>query len=247
MELLANVIDIFVSLDVHLASLVVEYGFLVYIILFATIFAETGLVVTPFLPGDSLLFVAGALSARALLSLPWLFALLFVAAIIGDAVNYWIGRIVGSKVFRYEEARFFKKEYLVSTHNFYEKYGAKTVLLARFIPILRTFVPFVAGVGHMSYNVFSFYNILGAFVWVLVFLGGGFLFGNIPFVADNFSIVILAIIVLSLLPGIFQYLLHLYRSPLGKKAKPTSETDPSDLDTSDELKAILPDLPDNEE
>jgi membrane-associated protein len=204
MELINYLIDLFLNLDQHLAELISQYGLLTYLILFVIIFAETGLVFTPFLPGDSLLFAAGALSAITELNVHLLVLILSSAAVLGDTANYWIGHFIGEKLFQ-KYPRILKKEYLDKTHNFYEKYGGKTIVIARFVPIVRTFAPFVAGVGKMTYSKFLFYNITGGMFWVLLFVYGGYFFGNIPLIKDNFSIVILAIIFISLLPGIIHY------------------------------------------
>src|SRR5690606_1644334 len=190
MDWIFFVVDFILHIDAHLAELIRDYGTLTYAILFLIIFCETGLVVTPFLPGDSLLFAAGALAAQFgdVLNIGLLWALLLAAAIIGDSVNYALGSYFGAKAFeRYP--RISRKEYLDKTHEFYEKYGGKTIILARFVPIVRTFAPFVAGVGKMTYRTFLAYNIIGGFVWVTVFLFGGYLFGNVPFIKENFEIV----------------------------------------------------------
>lgn len=204
MELIKTFIDLFLHLDRHLTWVFENYGLWTYLILFLIIFCETGLVVTPFLPGDSLLFGVGALAAGSALNIGWLFILLAIAAVLGDAVNYWIGHRVGPKVFQGEESRLFKKEYLDRTHRFYEKYGGKTIIFARFVPIIRTFAPFVAGIGRMSYGRFAAYNIVGGLLWTGAFLFGGYFFGNIPAVKENFTWVILGIIVVSILPGIVE-------------------------------------------
>jgi membrane-associated protein len=208
MEFIANVIDFILHLDKHLSALIQTYGFWTYLILFAVIFCETGFVVTPFLPGDSLLFAAGTFAAAGALDVLWLFLLLSGAAILGDTVNYWIGHFIGPKVFHREKTRFFKKEYLDRTHTFYEKYGPETIIIARFVPIVRTFAPFVAGIGRMSYWKFISYNVIGGVGWVAVFVFGGFFFGNIPFIQRHFSLVIIAIIVISLLPAVFELIRH---------------------------------------
>ena len=205
MEILTQGIEIILHLDKYLDTFTISLGPWIYSLLFVIVFAETGLVITPFLPGDSLLFAAGAIAARGSLSITLLMVLLFIAGVLGDAINYWIGRTLGPKVFKYEDSRFFKKEYLDKTHVFYEKYGAKTIILARFLPIIRTFAPFVAGIGRMSYKTFTFYNIIGAAIWVGGFLGLGYFFGNIPIVKENFSLVILGIIILSILPSVYEY------------------------------------------
>jgi membrane-associated protein len=199
MELLREFIDFFLHLDVHLAEIIERFGAGAYGILFLIVFCETGLVVTPFLPGDSLLFAAGAFAALGSFELVPLMVLLIVAAIAGDTVNYWIGARIGPRAFS-GNVRFLKQEYLVRTTEFYEKHGGKTIVLARFIPIVRTFAPFVAGVGRMNYGRFLAYNVAGAVVWVTLFTLAGFYFGNIPAVKDNFTLVILAIIGISVLP-----------------------------------------------
>lgn len=208
MEFIKELIDLFLHLDKHLNEIIQDYGLWTYLILFLIVFCETGLVVTPFLPGDSLLFAAGALAATegSPLNVGLLFILLTVAAIIGDTVNYWIGSYVGPKVFRQEQSRLFKKAYLVRTQKFYEKYGAKTIIIARFVPIIRTFAPFVAGIGSMNYLKFITYNVVGGIIWVTICLFAGYLFGNLPFVKKNFSLVILAIIFISILPAIIEIL-----------------------------------------
>ena len=207
MDLLHSFIDVFLHLDKHLADVISKYGIWTYAILVIIVFCETGLVVTPFLPGDSLLFAAGAMAALGTLNPHLLLLLLIISAILGDTVNYWIGNKIGPKVFT-SGSRFFKKEHLDRTHAFYEKYGAKTIILARFIPIVRTFAPFVAGVGSMSYGRFLLYNIIGGIVWCALFIYAGFYFGNIPFVKNNFEYVILGIIFVSILPPIIEYLKH---------------------------------------
>ncbi|MDQ1352287.1 MAG: rane-associated protein [Acidobacteriota bacterium] len=198
--------DFILHLDKYINILIQDFGIWTYLILFLIIFCETGLVVTPFLPGDSLLFAAGAFAARGSLDVVWLFILLSVAAVIGDTVNYWIGHFIGPKVFQKEKVRFFKKEYLDRTHQFYEKYGGETIIIARFIPIIRTFAPFVAGIGKMTYWKFISYNIIGGIGWVAIFVFGGYFFGNIPFVKQHFTIIIAAIIVISILPGVIEFM-----------------------------------------
>jgi membrane-associated protein len=198
-------IDYFLRLDEHLAEFVVTYGLWVYALLFAIIFAETGLVVTPFLPGDSLLFAAGALAASDALDLTTLLILLSVAAIAGDAVNYSIGRYIGPRVFRAEAPRTFweralNREHLNRAHDFFERYGGKAIVLGRFAPIIRTFVPFVAGAVSMTYSKFALFNITGGLIWVGICVGGGYAFGNVPIVKENFSLVAIGIVVVSLIP-----------------------------------------------
>ncbi len=206
MELVKYGLDIIVHLDKHLGMVIQHYGFWTHLLLFVILFCETGLVVTPFLPGDSLLFAAGAFAALGALDLTWLVFSLPLAAMIGDSSNYWIGRVTGPKVFSSGESRLLNRKHLERTHEFYLKYGGKTVIIARFMPIVRTFAPFVAGVGAMAYRRFILYSIGGSIGWVLVFILGGYFFGNIPVVRRNFTLVILAIIVISLLPGIIEYL-----------------------------------------
>jgi membrane-associated protein len=199
-----SLIDFILHVDRHLLELVQGYGLWSYGILFAIVFLETGVVVTPFLPGDSLLFAAGALAAVGAFDLPLLLLLLNVAAILGDTVNYWIGRKVGASVFT-EGSRFFKQEHLLRTQQFYERHGGKTIILARFVPIIRTFAPFVAGVGRMHYGRFWAYNVIGAIVWVWGFGLLGYLFGNLPIVKKNFTLVILVIILISVLPIVREF------------------------------------------
>lgn len=206
MEVVHQFLDLFLHLDEHLNSVIEQYGTWTYLILFLIVFCETGLVVTPILPGDSLLFAAGTFAAGGRLDVERLVALLTVAAILGDAVNYACGHYVGPKVFRYEGGRFLKKEYLDRTHRFYETYGAKTIVIARFIPIIRTFAPFIAGVGRMSYTRFAIYNVVGAVAWVMLFVYAGLAFGNIPAVRRNFTLVVLGIIAVSLMPAVVEYL-----------------------------------------
>jgi membrane-associated protein len=208
MELLKTLFEILMHLDKHLDVVIRNYGIWTYAILFLIIFLETGLVITPFLPGDSLLFAAGTFAARGSLNAWLLIASLSIAAIAGDSVNYWIGYIVGPQVFSKEKSRFLNKKHLYRTHQFYEKYGGKTIILARFIPIIRTFAPFVAGIGSMTYRRFILYNISGGIAWVTILALGGYLFGNIPIVKQNFSLAIFAIIILSILPGIIEFFRH---------------------------------------
>ncbi len=205
LELFRWFVDFVLHMDRHLPQIVNDIGIWVNAVLFLVIFVETGLVVTPFLPGDSLLFAAGAVSATTSLHPLVLWVLLAVAAILGDTANYWIGHFVGPKVFT-QESRWFKREYLERTHAFYEKHGGKTIFLARFIPIIRTFAPFVAGIGRMRYGYFISYNVIGGIVWTGLFIGAGYFFGNLPIVKENFSLVILAIILISLIPAVVEYL-----------------------------------------
>jgi membrane-associated protein len=199
LDLLRSIIDFFLHLDQHLSQAISQYGGWTHLLLFLIVFCETGLVVTPFLPGDSLLFAAGTFAALGALDLRLIILLLVVAAILGDTVNYWIGAYVGPRAFS-GNMRFLKEEYLDRTRAFYEKHGGKTIIMARFVPIIRTFAPFVAGVGAMSYPRFITYNVVGAILWVVLFVLGGYFFGNIRVVRENFTLVILAIIGISLLP-----------------------------------------------
>jgi membrane-associated protein len=211
LEWIQYLIDLFLHLDEHLSVIIQNYGTWTYLLLFAVIFMETGLVVTPFLPGDSLLFAAGTFASPALaqpggeppLNIWLLWFLLCVAAVLGDTVNYWIGHYIGPRAFS-GEVRFLKKEYLDRTHEFYERYGGKTIVIARFVPIVRTFAPFVAGVGKMTYSHFISYNVIGGILWVTLFTWGGYFFGNLPFVQENFSFVVVAIIILSVLPAVYE-------------------------------------------
>jgi membrane-associated protein len=205
MEFLRDVIDLFLHIDQHLGDLIAEYGTWTYIILFVVVFCETGLVVTPVLPGDSLLFTAGALAALGSLNVYVVSLLLMVAAILGDMANYWAGHYFGAKIFK-PDARFLKTEYLDRTYDFYEKYGPKTIVIARFVPFVRTFAPFVAGMGKMRYPRFFYYNVTGAVLWVVVCVAAGYIFGNIPVVKEHFSLVILGIIVVSLIPAILNFI-----------------------------------------
>ncbi|HHR6078200.1 TPA: DedA family protein [Providencia alcalifaciens] len=210
MEFISFIIDFILHIDVHLAELVAEYGVWVYGILFLILFCETGLVVTPFLPGDSLLFVAGALAALPSndLNVHVMVLLMIIAAIVGDAVNYTIGRIFGEKLFKNPDSKIFRRSYLDKTHQFYEKHGGKAIILARFVPIVRTFAPFVAGMGKMSYRHFAFYNVTGALLWVLLFTYAGYLFGDLPIVQKNLKLLIVAIIFISILPGVIEIIRH---------------------------------------
>jgi membrane-associated protein len=202
-EPLRTIIDFFLHLDKHLSQVISQYGTWTHLILFLIVFCETGLVITPFLPGDSLLFAAGTFAALGALDVRLVIVLLIIAAVLGDTLNYWVGSYIGPRAFR-GNVRFLKQEYLERTHAFYEKHGGKTVILARFIPIIRTFAPFVAGVGAMSYPKFILYNVVGAVLWVVLFVLGGYFFGNIPTVRNNFTLVILAIIALSVMPIVFE-------------------------------------------
>jgi len=208
MELLTQFFDIILHLDVHLTLLVQQYGLWIYAILFVIVFAETGFVVTPFLPGDSMLFVAGALAAlgQGGMDIFTLILVLFVAAVTGNMVNYQIGRYIGPRVFQWESSRFFNKAALEKTHAFYEKHGGKTLVISRFMPIFRTFAPFVAGVGAMTYARFTFFNVVGALFWVVSLCLAGYFFGNLPWVKQNLSLVIVAIIIVSLIPLVVGYI-----------------------------------------
>ncbi len=208
MEIILHVIDFFVHLDKYLNLLIQQFGIWTYVILFLVIFCETGLVVTPFLPGDSLLFAAGAFAGAGSLEVVELFLFLSIAAVVGNTVNYQIGSAVGPKVLRREDVRFLKREYLDRTHRFYEKYGGRTIIIARFVPIIRTFAPFLAGVGRMTYWRFSAYNLVGSVAWTSSFIFGGYFFGNIPLVKQNFTIVIFTIIIVSLIPTAVEFIRH---------------------------------------
>jgi membrane-associated protein len=208
MDLIHWFVDFFLHLDQHLAEVIQRYGTSTYALLFLIVFLETGLVVTPLLPGDSLLFAAGSFAGLGVLRLWRLFFLLCAAAILGDTVNYAIGARLGPRVLHYPKSRFFNPEHLKKTHAFYEKYGGKTIIIARFVPIVRTFAPFVAGIGEMSYAHFLGYNVIGGVLWVSVCLFSGYFFGNLPFVKQNFSVVVLAIVFISLLPAVIEYLRH---------------------------------------
>lgn len=205
---LVHAFNILLHLDKYLGGVIRDYGAWTYLILFLIIFCETGLVVTPILPGDSLLFAVGVFCGLGDLDIKLTLALLSAAAVLGDTVNYGIGKYLGPKVFHYENSRIFKKEYLQKTHAFYEKYGGKTIIIARFVPIVRTFAPFVAGVGAMAYGKFLAYNALGGLLWVSAITLAGYFFGNIPAVKNNFTAVILGIIFVSVLPGLIEYLRH---------------------------------------
>ncbi len=208
MEYLTQFIDLFLHLDKSLSTVIQTYGSTTYIILFVVILCETGLVVLPFLPGDSLLFAAGAFAAKGDMDITLLFLTLCIAAISGDSINYEVGRLIGPRIARREKSRFVNKEHIAKTHEFYEKYGAKTIIIARFIPIIRTFAPFVAGFGNMGYKKFLHYNVIGGIAWVAICLFAGYLFGNIPLVKQNFTMVIFAIIIVSILPAVIEYIRH---------------------------------------
>jgi membrane-associated protein len=209
-------IDFVMHVDVYLKDIIQNYGLWTYLILFIIIFWETGVVIFPFVPGDSLLFAVGSFAAIDALNVWWVFLLLSAAAIIGDTVNYWIGHFIGPKIFHKEKTKFLKKEYLERTHWFFEKYGSKTIIFARFIPIIRTFAPFVAGIGVMTYWKFISYNIIGGISWVAICLFAGYLFGNLSVVKENFTLVIFAIIFISILPGIVGFArqkIHFKKNP----------------------------------
>ncbi len=208
MEFLAAFIDIVLHLDKHLQVLIQNYGVWIYAILFLIIFCETGLVVTPFLPGDSLLFVAGALAAAGGMNVHLLVVLLIVAAILGDAVNYAFGRYLGPKVFHDEKARFLNRRHLMAAHDFYVRHGGKTIIIARFIPIIRTYAPFVAGIGSMPYPRFALFNVTGAILWVVSLAYAGYFFGNVPWVKKNLTLVIIGIVILSIMPVVIEFARH---------------------------------------
>jgi len=210
LEIINQLIDFVLHIDKHLGELIIQYGLWSYLILFVIVFAETGFVFTPFLPGDSLLFAAGTFAAIGAFNIGILVLILCIAAITGDTVNYWIGNYIGPKIFEKEKIRFLKKEHLQRTHEFYERHGGKTIIIARFIPIIRTFAPFVAGIGSMTYMKFITYNVVGGIAWVLLFVFAGFYFGNLPFVKNNFSFVIIAIIIISVLPGVYEFIRQKY-------------------------------------
>jgi len=208
MELIVQLVDVFLHLDRYLGAFLLDYGLWVYALLFVIIFAETGFVVTPFLPGDSLLFVAGALAAGGGLDVQWLIPLLIAASFGGDNTNYWIGHHLGPRVFRHEDSRLLNHEYLDRTRAFYDRHGGKTILLARFLPILRTFAPFVAGVGHMPYTRFLAFSLAGSLSWIMLFVLAGYFFGHLPVVRQNLTLMMLGIIVISVLPGAIAWIRH---------------------------------------
>jgi membrane-associated protein len=205
-DLAKKLVDFIIHIDQHLALIIAKYGAWTYGVLFLIIFAETGLVVTPFLPGDSLLFAAGAFCAKPEtgLNVHLMAVLLFIAAVIGDTLNYWIGARIGPAVFKRDDSMFLRKKHLERAHAFFEKYGGRAIILARFVPIVRTFVPFVAGVGQMTYSRFIAYNIIGGFIWIYAFTYLGYWFGNLPWIQKNFKLVILAIIFLSIVPILWE-------------------------------------------
>lgn len=219
MEYLKQFIDLFLHLDDHLAQIIASYQGWTYVILFVIIFLETGIVFTPFLPGDSLIFLTGAFAGGGHLSLPILIVVMTVAAILGDTVNYWIGKHFGRFLLA-RKTRFFKPEHLARTHAFFEKYGGKTIVIARFVPIVRTFAPFVAGMGAMTYSKFVFYNIIGGIIWVALCASAGYWLGTIPWVKKNFELVILGIIALSVMPIVIEF----FRSRRNRSAAPTASS-----------------------
>lgn len=206
MDIIMQGIDILLHVDKYLSVVIQNYGVATYVILFCIIFAETGFVVTPFLPGDSLLFAAGAFAAIGAFDVKLLLLIISSAAILGDLVNYSIGKTIGHKIYEQENPRFIKKEHLIKTRHFYEKYGAATIIIARFVPIIRTFAPFVAGVGEMHYTKFISYNVIGGLLWAFIFILGGYYFGNLPMVQQNFSLVVMAIIIISVMPVIIGFI-----------------------------------------
>ncbi len=204
MDIIVWFIDFIMHIDRHLINIIHQYGSMTYLFMFLIVFCETGLVVTPLLPGDSMVFALGALAAGGKLDMVWISGVLIAAAVLGDTLNYHIGKYAGPKVFVQQHNRFFKKEHLLKTHAFYEKHGGLTIIIARFIPIVRTFAPFVAGIGAMNYTRFAAYNIIGGVLWVILFITGGYFFGNLPMVKRNFTLVIMAIIVISVLPVLIE-------------------------------------------
>lgn len=222
MEWLMQLVDLVIHLDHHLGELINLFGPWTYVILFLIIFAETGLVVTPLLPGDSLLFALGALAATAKLDIYWLLGLLSVAAILGDSVNYWIGTILGPRIFRGENVRFLNRKHLDKAHEFFERYGGKTIVLARFLPFLRTFAPFVAGMARMTYRRFMLYNVIGGLVWIFLFVLLGYYFANIPWVKDNFGMVVIGIIPITLIPIVIEFVLERRRMSAARQPQQTA-------------------------
>ncbi len=206
MSYLKAAVDLFLHLDKHLGEIIQSYGTWTYAILFGIVFAETGFVITPFLPGDSLLFAAGAFAGLGKMRLEVVLTVLIVAAVLGDTVNYWIGQFLGHKLLAW--GKLIKREHVERTHKFFEKYGGKTIIIARFVPIVRTFAPFVAGIGTMNYSRFLAYNVIGGVLWVVICVGAGYLFGGMEFVKKNFSLVVLAIIAISVMPMVYEYIRH---------------------------------------
>jgi membrane-associated protein len=213
MEQVTNLIDFVLHLDSHLKEVIESYGIWCYLVFFIIIFAETGLVVTPFLPGDSLLFALGTLAATSSVNLGWLFVILSAAAVLGDSANYTVGKYFGLMILKREGAWFLKKEHIERTHRFYERYGAKAIVLARFVPIVRTFAPFIAGIGKMTYLRFFSYNVIGGILWIALFVFGGFFFGNIPVIKRNFTLTIFVIIIVSILPAVIEVIREKRRKP----------------------------------
>lgn len=218
--MLMKLISFILHIDKYLVTIVNQYSRLTYALIFLIIFLETGIVIAPFLPGDSLLFAAGAIAATGALDIIPLFAIIFAAAVLGDAANYHIGKFLGPKVFNKESSLIFHKEYLLKAQSFYDKNGTKTIILARFIPIVRTFAPFVAGIGKMPYKIFLIYNVIGAAIWSGLFTFGGYIFGNIPWVKERFSVLVIAIIVISLIPLVKEIFVHFIKNK--KTTPPTS-------------------------
>jgi membrane-associated protein len=208
METLAQVFEFFLHIDRHLEGVVRQYHTATYAILFTIVFMETGLVVTPFLPGDSLLFAAGTLAGKGMLDIRTLYFTLLIAPLFGDNVNYWLGRLIGNRIVQSRRIRLIRKEHIDKTHAFFERYGGKTLIIARFVPIVRTMAPFVAGLGAMTYPRFLMFSVLGAFLWVTICTLAGYYFGSIPLIKENFSLAILTIIALSLLPAVIEYVRH---------------------------------------
>ena len=217
MEIVKEIAGLFLHLDEHLGNIIQHFGYFTYVILFLIIFAETGLVVAPFLPGDSLLFVAGTLAGAGHLNIWITYISLLIAAVLGDTVNYWIGHKLGPKVFQNENSKIFKKEYLEKTREFYEKHGGKTIILARFFPILRTFAPFVAGIGKMHYDTFFWYNVVGGFIWTTLFTFAGYFFGGLEFIQHNFHYAVVGIIFISLIPMIYEIISHNRKPKMSKE------------------------------
>lgn len=224
MDYVNLLLDFLKRVDVYLDQWANQFGPWVYVLMFLIIFAETGLVVMPILPGDSLLFALGALAARDTLNLPILLTSLIVAAILGDTVNYWIGSWFGPRIFRGERIRFLNPKHLEKTHEFFERYGGKTIIIARFAPIVRTFAPFVAGMGKMTYRRFMAYNVVGGVIWISMFLAGGYIFGNVPAVKRNFTFVIIAIVVVSVMPAVIEFFRE--RAKLAREAKTQQDSQP---------------------
>lgn len=229
MDLINTLVEMFLHLDEQLANIISQYGTWTYAILFLIIFMETGFVVTPFLPGDSLLFAAGSFAGLGSLNLWVLLILLSIAAVVGDTVNYWIGHFMGDRAYN---VKWIKKEYLDRTHAFFEKHGGKTIFLARFVPIVRTFAPFVAGMGKMSYGYFFSYNVFGGLVWVFLFTLMGYFFGNLPFVQKNFELVIVAILLISVVPIVWEFVKARRESKIAKASKEKAGLDqPKEIET----------------